>query len=64
MEFSTFKKSPGHYDPPMHCQGPGALKLMNNTDGGKFIESVTMVLFHIRSAKSFFQRTTLYDTLK
>lgn len=64
MEFSTFNKSPGCYDPPMHCQGPGALKLMNNTDGGRFIESVAVVLFHIRSAKSFFQRTILYDTLK
>lgn len=64
MESSTFNKSPGHYDPPMHCQGLGALLLMNNTDGGKFIESVVVVLFHTRSAKSFFQRTTLYDTFK
>lgn len=63
MESSTFNKSPRHYDPPMYCQGLGALQLMNNTDGGRFIESVAVVLFFIQSAKIFFQRT-LYDTFK
>lgn len=64
MESSTFNKSPWCSDPPMYCQSAGALQLVNYTDGGRFIESVAVILSRTRSARVFFQRTTLYDTLK